>query len=145
MNADIDRPSTWTSYKPSFCVKCTAGCCQLPVEMTLRDLVRMGCLTEDEALESPRKIARKLQSQGIVKDVRVRTMLFTMRQKPNRDCLYLGPDRLCTIYDKRPEVCRRFPSIGPRPGWCPARAKTLATNKTHPNAPEKKLNRPTSS
>lgn len=123
MRSDVDRPSTWHWYKPSFCVSCQALCCSMPVEMTLRDLVRMGQITEDEALESPKKIARKLQAAGVVKDVRVKTMLFTMRQKPNRDCIFLGPDRLCVIYDKRPEVCRRFPTIGPRPGYCPANRK----------------------
>jgi uncharacterized protein len=41
-------------------------------------------------------------------------------QRHGRDCIYLGADRRCTVYEKRPEVCRQFPRIGPRPGWCPA-------------------------
>jgi Fe-S-cluster containining protein len=102
----------------------------MPVEMTLRDLVRMGRITADEAHDPPKKIARKLQSLGIVRDVRVKTMLFTMQQRPNRDCIFLGPDRLCTIYETRPEVCRRFPSVGPRPGYCPANQKKTESNRS---------------
>lgn len=57
---------------------------------------------------------------GMVKNFRVKTGLFTLAQRPNGDCLYLDSERRCTIYDKRPSVCRRFPEIGPRPGHCPA-------------------------
>ena len=27
--------------------------------------------------------------------------------------------RRCTVYDKRPNTCRKHPQVGPRPGYCP--------------------------
>ena len=123
MRIDLDRMSTWTAYKPSLCNGCNGNCCKLPVDATVPDLVRMGVLTEDEAIWSARKIARKLQHAGIVVSFRASKMQFQVAQKSNRDCIYLGDDRLCTIYEKRPDVCRRFPDCSPRPGFCPAERK----------------------
>lgn len=102
-----------------------AGCCTLPVEASAEDLVRLGLLTEDEAQGSLKKPARRLISAGIIRSFRARTGLFTLEQRDGRDCIYLGKvDRRCTVYDKRPDVCRKFPSIGPRPGFCPYQKKT---------------------
>jgi Fe-S-cluster containining protein len=48
------------------------------------------------------------------------TGLFILEQRYGRDCVFLDTKtRRCTVYEKRPEVCRRFPKIGPRPGYCP--------------------------
>ena len=117
---DIDRPSTWTKFKPSLCSGCHGNCCKLHVEARVSDLVRMGLLSEDEALWSARKIARKLESQKLIQSYRASTMKFTLSQRVNNDCIFLDEtSRLCTIYEKRPDVCRNFPKIGPRPGWCP--------------------------
>lgn len=117
---DIDRPSTWTKFKPSLCSGCHGNCCKLHVEAKVPDLVRMGLLSEDEALWSAKKIARKLESQKIIQSYRASTMKFTIAQRSNQDCIFLDEvSRLCTIYDVRPDVCRRFPEVGPRPGWCP--------------------------
>ena len=117
---DIDRPSTWTKFKPSLCSGCHGNCCKLHVEARVSDLVRMGLLSEDEALWSARKIARKLESQKLIQSYRASTMKFTLSQRVNNDCIFLDEtSRLCTIYEKRPDVCRNFPEIGPRPGWCP--------------------------
>ncbi len=33
--------------------------------------------------------------------------LFALKRKPDRSCIYLGPDG-CTIYGRHPEVCRHF-------------------------------------
>jgi Fe-S-cluster containining protein len=50
------------------------------------------------------------------------TGLFVLEQRHGRDCVFLHPEtRRCTVYEKRPEVCRNFPKIGPRPGYCPGR------------------------
>lgn len=117
---DLDKLSTWIEYKPSMCKGCMGYCCCLPVDATVSDLVRMDLLTEDEALWSARKIARKLQKQSVVVSFRASKMLFQLAQKSNRDCIFLGSDRLCTIYEKRPDVCRRFPSCSPRPNFCPS-------------------------
>ena len=117
---DIDRPSTWTKFKPTLCTGCHGNCCKLHVEARVSELVRMDLLSEDEALWSAKKIARKLESQKLIQSYRASTMKFTLSQRLNHDCIFLDEKtRLCTIYDKRPDVCRNFPEIGPRPGWCP--------------------------
>ena len=118
---DFERLSLWTKFRPSLCKGCYAACCRLPVEATADDLVRLGLIAQDEASGSLKKVARRLQSEGVVRHFRASTGKFTLAQTPSGDCLYLGPkDRLCTVYDRRPDVCRKFPTIGPRPGHCPA-------------------------
>jgi len=118
------RPSEWTKYKKGLCEGCWAGCCTLPVEVSAFDLMRLELITEDEAASSLKKVARRLIKEGWVQAFQVRSQLFILEQRNGRDCIFLGKDRLCTVYDKRPEVCRAFPKIGPRPGYCPARKKT---------------------
>ncbi|MEI6398326.1 MAG: YkgJ family cysteine cluster protein [Pseudomonadota bacterium] len=121
---DIDRPSTWTKFEPSLCGGCHGNCCKLHVEAKVPDLVRMGLLSEGEALWSAKKIARKLESGKIIQSFTASTMKFTIAQRVNRDCIFLDErTRLCTIYDVRPDVCRNFPEVGPRPGWCPETRK----------------------
>lgn len=121
---DIDRPSTWKVYKAGMCENCFGGCCTMPVEVKAADLVRLGIATEDEIIGSLKKLARKLQREGYVSSFRQGTDLFMLAQQANRDCIFLNSKtRLCTVYDKRPEVCRLFPQIGPRPGFCPGYRK----------------------
>lgn len=100
-----------------------ALCCTLPVEVSVADLARMELITPEEVKWSIKKIAKKLQQQGVVASFRVRTGLLTLTQKPNSDCIFLDAHRRCTIYEKRPQVCRKFPALGPRPGYCPAKKK----------------------
>lgn len=96
----------------------------MPVEVKLSDLIRLELVTEDEALGSVKKLAKRLIKEGYVVSYRQGTEFFMLSQKANRDCLFLDSQtRLCTVYDKRPETCRKFPSIGPRPGYCPGSAK----------------------
>jgi Fe-S-cluster containining protein len=117
---DLDNMSTWIAYKPSLCKGCMGYCCRLPVDANVSDLIRMEVITQDEALWSLRKIERKLQKQGVVVSLRASKGLFQLAQKANRDCIYLDDNRLCTIYEKRPDVCRKFPTCSPRPNHCPA-------------------------
>ena len=123
MKTDIDRPSTWKKYSSEqMCHGCHAGCCTMPVEITLSDLIRLG-LTDDDEIENSgaKKVTKRLVKEKKITSFREATGLFTLVQKSNRDCLYLDPKtRLCSVYEKRPEVCRKFPKIGPRPGYCPA-------------------------
>lgn len=94
----------------------------MPVEIRLSDLIRLGVVTEDEAAGSVKKVAKRLTREGIIVSYRQGTELFMLTQKANRDCLYLdSKTRLCTVYEKRPDTCRQFPSIGPRPGFCPGK------------------------
>lgn len=122
--ADAQRPSTWIRYRSGLCEGCWAGCCTLPVEVSARDLIRLGLITEEEAAISLQRVARKLQDAGLIQAYQARSQIFVLEQRHGRDCLFLGRDRRCTVYEKRPEVCRRFPRIGPRPGYCPAARKS---------------------
>jgi Fe-S-cluster containining protein len=118
---DAQRPSTWTKYKKGLCEGCWAGCCTLPVEASAADLIRLGLITEEEAAISLKDVGKKLMKQKVIQAFNPKIQLFVLAQVAGRDCIYLDKDRLCTVYEKRPEVCRRFPTIGPRPGFCPAK------------------------
>jgi Fe-S-cluster containining protein len=120
---DIDRPSTWIKFGKGLCTGCKSLCCCLPVEADAADLVRLGLISQDEATGSPKKIARRLMAAGLVRHFRARSGLFTLSQQADGACVFLSRERLCTVYDRRPGVCRRFPEIGPRPGFCPSRPK----------------------
>jgi len=123
MFVDYGKPSTWVRFKPSLCEGCTAGCCRLPVEVTTADLLRLELITEDEAASQQgiRKASKRLASDGVIVSFRVKTGLFILAQRSDDRCLYLGNDGRCTVYEKRPETCRRFPvEIGPRVGFCPS-------------------------
>ncbi|NBQ52627.1 MAG: YkgJ family cysteine cluster protein [Proteobacteria bacterium] len=117
----LDRLSLWQPYSPGMCNGCLSYCCHLPVEATAEDMVRLGLAAEGEYRESPKRLFKKLLAQKVVSSFRVKSGLFTLAQKSDGSCGFLGADRRCTVYEKRPEVCRRFPDIGPRPGFCPAR------------------------
>lgn len=117
---DIDRPSTWKPYRTGLCDNCWGSCCTMPVEVKLSDLLRIGIVSEDEAAGSIKKLAKRLSKEGYISSYRAGTELFMLTQRQGRDCYFLHPEtRLCTVYEKRPDVCRQFPSIGPRPGFCP--------------------------
>ena len=118
---DIDRPSTWPKYKAGMCQGCWGGCCTLPVEVSAFDLIRLELITEDEAAISLKKVAKRLIKEGVVRSFHPQVQLFILEQRAGRDCLYLDEKtRLCTVYEKRPTVCRSFPKIGPKPGFCPS-------------------------
>lgn len=119
---DKDRPSTWVSYRPGLCASCVAACCTMPLEVRLSDLERLGLVEEGEA--SPKKIAKRLGKMAIVKTYRAATGLFLLQQKADDSCPFLGEDKLCTVYDKRPDTCRGFPTaLGPRISYCPYKKK----------------------
>lgn len=124
MSADAQRPSTWRKYRPGLCDGCWSGCCTLPVEVSAADLVRLKVATEDEAALSLKDLARRLTRERIIQSFNAKTQIFVLAQRAGRDCLYLDEKtRLCTVYERRPNVCRQFPKIGPRPGFCPASKK----------------------
>jgi len=88
----------------------------MPVEVSFSDLVRLGVA---DALEKPKQAAVRLIRARIVKTYRAGTGLFQLEQKSDRSCVFLDENRKCSAYENRPDVCRRFPQIGPRPGFCP--------------------------
>lgn len=119
-----DQPWKWTQYKDGHCQKCMASCCTMPVEIKAPDLVRLNLATQDEVLNTPKKLAKKLMKSGVISSYRESTGLFMITQKANDDCYFLDQKtRLCTVYEKRPDTCRSFPQIGPRPGYCPLTLK----------------------
>ncbi len=122
---DPQRPSEWIKYKKGMCEGCWGGCCTLPVEVSVSDLIRLGLIDEFEAAGSLKAVAKKLEKAKIIQAFSPKSQIFVLDQRNGDDCLYLGKDRLCTVYEKRPEVCRQFPKIGPRPGWCPQFDKKL--------------------
>ena len=105
------------------CEGCWAGCCTLPVEVSAADLIRLELIDEEEAAVSLKAVAKKLLKMKIIQAFSPKTGIFVLDQRYGDDCVFLGRDRLCTVYSTRPEVCRKFPKIGPRPGFCPARPK----------------------
>ena len=118
---DVDRPSTWKPYRTDMCKTCWGACCTMPVEIKLSDLIRLGLATEDEAAGSIKKLAKRLMKEGYLTSYRAGTEFFMLSQKSNNDCYFLDTKtRLCTVYDKRPDTCREFPTVvGPKVGFCP--------------------------
>lgn len=124
MKTDKDRPSTWLKYRDGLCNGCYGSCCTMPVEVDALDLIRLGVASEDEIALSKKKLAKRLIKEKILSSYREGTDLFMLAARPNGDCYYLDTKtRLCTVYEKRPGVCRKFPEIGPRPGYCPVQKK----------------------
>lgn len=125
--SELDRPSNWSAWQPGLCEGCRAHCCSLPVEATPADLVRLGLLSEAQARGSLRKAARPLIASGAIREYNPISRSFFVGKKPNGACRYLDDaTRRCSTYATRPEVCRHFPELGPRPGHCPAARLRLA-------------------
>ncbi|MEX8506144.1 YkgJ family cysteine cluster protein [Leptothrix ochracea] len=126
---DVDRLETWTRYRQGLCDSCAANCCTMPVEIRLTDLVRLGLVDPFEAEhEEPRLIARRLVKSRQVERYNHKDGLFTMARRANGDCQFLDAQtRRCTVYEQRPNTCRKHPQVGPKPGYCPygARVKSL--------------------
>lgn len=118
---DVDRLETWTRYRAGLCDQCAANCCTMPVEVKLADLVRLGLVEAFEAEhEEPRLIARRLVKARLVERYNQKDGIFTMARRANGDCQFLDAQtRRCTVYERRPNTCRKHPQVGPRPGFCP--------------------------
>ena len=117
---DVDRLETWTRYRAGLCDQCAANCCTMPVEVKLADLVRLGLVEAFEAEhEEPRLIARRLVKAKQVERYNQKDGIFTMARRANGDCQFLDAQtRRCTVYEQRPDTCRKHPQVGPRPGYC---------------------------
>lgn len=124
--AEIDRLDTWARYSAPMCGSCVSSCCTLPVEVKIKDLIRIGIVDEFELGDPPKNIAKRLQKEGIVERYNQKSEIFTLQRMSNNDCLYLDrKSRLCTIYEKRPDTCRNHPRVGPRPGYCAYKPKEV--------------------
>lgn len=91
----------------------------MPLEVSLPDLIRLGFVEPEEAIQDLTSIAKKLKKAKIIQRFHPKKMVFVIAQKKNKDCIFLDQNRRCTVYSKRPEICRQFPKIGPKPGFCP--------------------------
>ena len=122
---DVDRIETWTRWRAGLCDSCAANCCTMPVEIRLPDLVRLGLVDAFEAEhEEPRLIARRLVKSRQVERYNQKDGIFTMARRANGDCQFLdATTRRCTVYEQRPNTCRKHPQVGPRPGYCPYGAR----------------------
>jgi hypothetical protein len=89
------------------------------VEVSVADLIRLGKLTEAEIHLGLKQAVQRLKREGWVRDFRRQDWIFVLNQKRNGDCVFLDTDLKCSVYENRPEICRSFPRIGPRPGFCP--------------------------
>ncbi len=119
-SSDIDKPGTWRLYKKGICATCFGTCCTLIVEVTAKDLIRLGFTDEWEVENCFKDLIRNLKKQGIIKRYNFKNQKFTLMQKNGNDCFFMNRDRLCSVYEKRPEVCRNHPvHAGPRKGYCP--------------------------
>jgi len=120
---DPTRVSEWIEFKPGLCDGCRAGCCELPVECNVEDLIRLGATDEDEASRNLGRVAKRLKNEGLLQKFDLSRHVFILNQQPSGECLFLDENRRCEVYEDRPEVCREFPKIGPKPGYCPAAQK----------------------
>jgi uncharacterized protein len=118
---DVDRVETWTRYRPGMCDSCQANCCTMPLEIRLRDLVRLGLVDAFEAEnEDPARIAKRLQKTKLIDRYNSKAELFTMARRADGDCTWLdSKTRRCTVYEQRPDTCRQHPQQkSPRTGYC---------------------------
>lgn len=123
----MPKLSNWIRFKPRLCNSCWATCCHnIDVQVSVSDLVRLGLIGKIEAQGSLTQAVGRLKKAGILRKVRPGSLVFSLGQKANKDCIFLDTkSRRCTVYKARPEICRQFPRIGPKPGSCPYIAKRV--------------------
>ncbi len=118
---DVDRPETWTRYRTGLCESCWANCCTMPLEVSLPELVRLGWVDAFEAEhELPSRIAKRLLKDRLIDHFNHKQSLFTLARRASGDCINLDADtRRCTVYERRPDICRLHPQTrSPRMGYC---------------------------
>ncbi|MEI8348029.1 MAG: YkgJ family cysteine cluster protein [Pseudomonadota bacterium] len=116
---DYTRPSTWRPFKSGLCQQCHGDCCRLPVEVHIEELVSMGLAHSQEVEHELRQLIKRLKKEGAIRLYDQKGHMCTLSQRPDDSCLFLEENRRCQIYAKRPQTCRNFPVVGPRPHYCP--------------------------
>ena len=108
--AEVDRLETWQRYTSNMCHGCHSTCCTLPVEVKIKDLIRIGVVDEFEKDESPKNVAKRLQKEGIIERFNQKSGIFTLTRMSNDDCMYLDrKSRLCNRCRYRNRVWRYRP------------------------------------
>ena len=119
-HVDKDKPYTWYKYKDGMCEHCQAICCEMPVEVTKADLLKMGLISEFDMDEPGKKLAKRLIKEKIVKHYRHKTDLFMLEQGDEGFCIMFDIENHgCKVYKNMPEACVNFPAVSSRPGFCP--------------------------
>lgn len=108
----------WTKYKKGLCETCAGLCCYMPVEVKIKDLIRLKILNEFHLELSEREQIKDALKHPSILRFTPSTEKFTLRQKPDGSCYFLDANKKCTEYELRPDTCRNHPQIGPRPGYC---------------------------
>jgi uncharacterized protein len=87
------------------CSKCPAYCCSYPIiALTKYDVVRLAKHFGLSVEEAERRFTRSAHGYK-------RVMRRKRDEHFGKACRFLDPEtRRCTIYEARPEVCRRFPA-----------------------------------
>ena len=94
-----------TSTQTYDCLKCPGYCCSYPViVVNRRDLKRLAKRYAISVEEAERRFTKSAHGHDRV-----------MRRKPDqhfgRTCRFFDTDnRCCSIYEDRPDICRKFPS-----------------------------------
>ena len=88
--AEIDRLDTWAKYSAPMCGSCISSCCTLPVEVKVKDLIRIGLVDEFELGDPPKNIAKRLQKEGIVERFNSKSEIFTLQRMSNLKALHPG-------------------------------------------------------
>ena len=118
---DVDRPETWTHYRAGLCETCNANCCTMPLEVSLPELVRLGWVDAFEAEHEPAsRIAKRLLKDRLIDHFNHKQSLFTLARRASGDCMNLDAQtRRCTVYERRPDICRLHPQTrSPKLGYC---------------------------
>lgn len=123
LEVDKDNPASWKKYTKNSCMTCAATCCSMPIEVRWEDLIRLGFLTEEDLLKPLEKIVARLKREKVITAYREESGLFAFRQTAEGKCRYQVGNK-CGIYEKRPLVCRAFPTqMGWRHGYCPQKPR----------------------
>ncbi|MCG8471804.1 MAG: YkgJ family cysteine cluster protein [Desulfobacterales bacterium] len=118
--SDINSPATWTRYNASLCSSCKALCCYLVVEVTAKDLLRLGLTDEHELIQDTKHLVKRLKKDGIITRVNLSKGKFTLGTRKKGGCIFLDAKNRCSVYEDRPDVCRMHPiKLSSRVGYCP--------------------------
>jgi Fe-S-cluster containining protein len=93
-----------SSFEYPSCKDCGGSCCKLFVFSGPR-------LTEDEWESLEKDIESKCSSPAEFEKFRNLKALPVSGGQIPYACAFLSPEGLCTIYDKRPRVCRAYPVV----------------------------------
>lgn len=100
----------------------------MPLELKLPELVRLGLVDAFEAEhELPSRIAKRLIKAKQIDHFNHKQSIFTLARRASGDCMNLDVQtRRCTVYERRPDICRQHPQTrSPRVGYCAYGAKAV--------------------